>query len=186
MLKVSFPSWRSGRAYVGAALIVFGIAAAHAQSQRRSGDVLATAMPIATLGTELVLGDRDGAWQYALTLTVSMASTEVLKKATHVERPDGSNDKSFPSGHAVRAFSVSSYVRRRHGLDAAWPLYVAGLYVGHTRAAIHRHRWRDIAGAALVSEGAALWFVEPRTNAKVVVTPVLSHGSFGLHVTARM
>ncbi|RYH69278.1 MAG: hypothetical protein EON54_02530 [Alcaligenaceae bacterium] len=73
---------------------------ADTDSQRQVGDFLATAKPLATLGTELHRGDKEGAWQFALTFAVSTATTDVLGRLTHVERPDGSNDNSFPSGHA--------------------------------------------------------------------------------------
>ena len=178
---------RRGR--VPAALFVscllVGADAVLAQSQRRSGDVLATAMPLATLGTELVRGDRAGAWQYTLTFAASMAGTELLKRTIHVERPDGSNDQSFPSGHAARAFSAAAYVRRHHGWDVAWPMYVAALYVGHTRVAAHRHRWGDVAGAALLSEAAAWRLVEPRSDAKAFVTPAFDRRHVGMQIAAR-
>lgn len=165
--------------------LLIGTAPAHAQSQRRIGDVLAMAMPLATLGTELVRGDREGAWQYGLTFAASTAGSQVLKRVIHVERADGSNDQSFPSGHAARAFSAAAYVRRRHGLDVAWPMYIAALYVGHTRVATRWHRWGDVDGAALVSEAAAWWLVEPRTDAKVVVMPAFDHRSVGVQIAAR-
>lgn len=177
------------RACVGSALFVscvlVGTHPAEAQSQRRIGDVLATAMPLATLGTELVRGDREGAWQYTLTFAASSAGTELLKRTIHVERPDGSNDQSFPSGHAAGAFSAAAYVRRRHGWGVAWPMYVAAAYVGHTRVAAHRHRWSDVAGAALLSEAAAWWLVEPSPDARIVVTPALGHRYVGLQIAAR-
>lgn len=163
--------------------LLVGAHEVRADSQRRAGDFLATAIPLATLGTELYRGDREGAWQFAMTFAASTAATDVLQRVTHVARPDGTNHHSFPSGHAARAFSAAAYVRRRHGFDAAWPLYLAALYVGHTRVAADRHRWGDIAGAALVSEAAARWLVEPES--KVVVMPVLGHRYVGVQVAAR-
>lgn len=162
-----------------------GIAApTYAQSQRRVGDFLATAIPLATLGAELYRGDREGAWQYALTFAAATGSTEVLKRTTHVERPDGSNDQSFPSGHAARAFSAAAYVRARHGLEAAAPLYLAGLYVGHTRVAANRHRWADVVGAALVAEAAATWLVQRAPNPQVVVSAAFGHQYIGATIAA--
>ena len=143
------------------------------------------AIPPATLGTELYRGDREGAWQHTLTFAAGTGGTEMLERGIHVERPDGSNDQSFPSGHAARAFPAAAYVRRRHGLDAAWPMYVAALYIGHTRVAAHRHRWADVAGAALVSEAAAWWLVEPESDAKVAVTPAFDSGYVGVQIAAR-
>lgn len=163
--------------------LLVGAHEVRADSQRQAGDFLATAMPLATLGTELYRGDREGAWQFTMTFAASIAATEVLQRTTHVERPDRSNDQSFPSGHAARAFSSAAYVRRRHGFDVAWPMYIAALYVGYTRVEADRHSWADVAGAALVSELAAWWLVEPES--KVVVMPMVGRRYVGVHIAAR-
>ena len=165
--------------------VLFGVNQAQAQSQRRSGDFLAVAMPLATLGAEWYRGDREGAWQYTLALAAGTAGTEVLKHATGVERPDRTDRLSFPSGHAARAFSSATYVHRRHGLDAAWPVYVAALYVGHTRVAANRHRWADVAGAAAVSAAAAWWLVEPKAEPRVAIMPLFDRHYIGVQVAAR-
>ena len=132
-----------------------------ASSERRAGDILATAMPLATLGVELWRGDFEGAGQYAMTFGVAAGGAEVLKRTTNVQRPDGSNDLSVPSGHAARAFSSAAYVRARHGLLPSLPLYAAAVYVGHTRVDARRHRWGDVLGAALLAEASAAWLVTP-------------------------
>ncbi|WP_170854473.1 phosphatase PAP2 family protein [Azotobacter beijerinckii] len=157
----------------------------YALSQESVGSFLATAMPLATLGTELYRGDREGAWQYALTFTTASVSTEVLKHVIHSERPDGSDNQSFPSGHATRAFSAAAYVRERHGLEAAAPLYVTALYVGYTRVNADRHRWADIAGAVLVAEVAAAWLVERAPAAQVTISPEFDRRFVGARFFAR-
>jgi membrane-associated phospholipid phosphatase len=96
--------------------------------------------------------------------------TEILKKNTGVTRPDGSDDNSFPSGHAARAFSAAAYVHQRHGMDAAWPLYLAATYVGHTRVQARRHRWSEVAVAAGLAYGFARWRVTPE-GAQLAVAP---------------
>lgn len=155
-----------------------------AQSQRHWGDSLATAIPLATLGTELYRDNREGAWQYALTFASTTIGTEALKHTTHIERPDGSNDLSFPSGHAARAFSAAAYVRKRYRLETAAPLYLAALYVGHTRVAAKRHRWIDVAGAALMAEVSAEWLVQRTPNSQVVVSAAFDHRHVGMTIAA--
>lgn len=155
--------WRFGRlARCGGATLALAVAAggAHAtDGQRRAGDVLSFALPLATLGVELARGDRQGAGQLALSFAVTTGTAEALKRVTGVERPDGSNDRSFPSGHPARAFSSAAYVRARHGLLPSLPLYAGALYVGHTRVEALRHRWGDVLGAALLAEASARWLV---------------------------
>lgn len=161
--------------HLAAALVPVALATAiagpaHAQSQRQVGDFLAVAIPVATVGTEWLRGDREGAAQYSLTFAAAAGATEVLKRATHVERPDGTNNLSFPSGHAARAFSAAAYVRARHGLEVAAPLYLTALYVGYTRVDARRHRWSDVVGAALVAEASAALLVQRAGGPEIVVT----------------
>lgn len=144
-----------------AAVLLAASTTAWADSDRRAGDILATALPLGTLATELWRGDREGATQYALSFAVAAGGAELLKRTTKVERPDGSNDLSFPSGHAARAFSSAAYVRQRHGLMPSLPLYAAALYVGQTRVDARRHRWGDVLGAAVLAEATAAWLVSP-------------------------
>jgi len=130
--------------------------------------VLATAMPLATLGVELWRGEYTGAKQFTASFLVTVAATEVLKRTTHVERPDGTNDESFPSGHAARAFSSATYVHRRYGFGDAWPLYALATYVGYTRVVSERHRWADVVGAAGISALSSWWLVDPEEAQPVV------------------
>lgn len=145
------------------ALLVSLSFSAHANtsSEARVGDHLSLALPAGMLAYELVRGDHEGAWQMAQTFALTTLTAEVLKRNTKVTRPDGTNDLSFPSGHAARAFSAAAYARKRHGLEVAWPLYVAATYVGHTRVDARRHRWSDVAASALLAEGFAHWRVTP-------------------------
>ena len=136
----------------------------------RSGDVLSYALPAATLGIELARGDRVGARQFVASFAVTMAVTEVLKRTTRVERPDRSNDQSFPSGHASRAFATATYVHRRHGFADAAALYGLATYVGYTRVQADRHHWSDVAGSAVVAAGSSALLVEmkPKTSGLAV------------------
>lgn len=149
---------------------------AQAMSERRVGDHLSLALPIGTLAVEAWRGDWEGAWQLTQTFALTTGVAELLKKTTGVTRPDGMGDNSFPSGHAARAFSAASYVHVRHGIEAAWPLYLAATYVGHTRVQAKRHRWSEVAVSAGLAYGMARWRVEP-LGAKAEVA-VLGDGVF--------
>lgn len=158
---------------IGALLLALahGVAADPGE-ERRIGDALSLALPVAALGTELARGDRRGALQFAESFALTVTAAEILKRSTHVERPDGSNDLSFPSGHAARAFAVASYVHGRHGLENAWPLYALATYVGYTRVQAGRHRWVDVLGAAGVAALSAHWLVDPaRPGGGIVLRP---------------
>ena len=159
-------------------LVMVGPGQVCAQSQREAGDVLSIVLPVATLGVELLRQDYEGARQFALTLATTLVATEALKRTTHAERPDGSNDESFPSGHAARAFPAATYVHRRHGFGSAWPIYAAALYVGYTRVDADRHTWGDVAGAAAIAAAAAWCLVEPQSS-NVAVVPMFGRKYVG-------
>jgi membrane-associated phospholipid phosphatase len=144
-----------------ATLLACASIGAQATDERRVGDHLSLALPIGTLAVELWRGDKAGAWQLAQTFALTTGVTELLKETTGVRRPDGSDDKSFPSGHAARAFSAAAYVHQRHGIQTAWPLYLAATYVGHTRVQADRHRWGEVAVSAALAYGFARWRVQP-------------------------
>jgi membrane-associated phospholipid phosphatase len=158
------------------ALLLLAAPAACADGLRRSGDVLSYALPGAVLAAELDRGDRQGARQMAGTFVLSVGATEVLKRTLRIPRPDGSDEFSFPSGHAARAFSAAAYVQRRHGMDKAWPLFAAAGYVGYTRVEAQRHRWVDVAGSAAVALVAARLVAGPKHPAppSLAVAPATS------------
>ncbi|HSN33759.1 MAG TPA: phosphatase PAP2 family protein [Ideonella sp.] len=145
--------------------------------ERRAGDVLSYVLPAATLGAELWRGDRRGAWQFAESFAVTVTATEVLQRTTGIERPDHSNDRSFPSGHAARAFAAATYVHRRYGFDSAWPLYALATYVGYTRVQADRHRWADVAGAAGVAAASSWWLVERKRDEPQAALMLAPHGA---------
>lgn len=150
--------WRFSALLLGCA---FGSALARTDGERRAGDLLSNALPAGVLAVELWRGDRDGAWQFGKSFAVTVAAADILKRTTGVERPDHTNDQSFPSGHAAAAFAAATYVHRRHGLETALPLYGLATYVGYTRVRSGRHRWTDVAGAATLSAASSWYFVDP-------------------------
>lgn len=169
------------------AVALLGLCAATASwadGNRRAGDVLSWALPLGAAGYSLYDGDREGTLQFGKAFAVTLAGTEVLKRTTHVERPDHSDDKSFPSGHASRAFSAATFVHRRYGFEAALPMYAAATYVGWTRVHADQHRWRDVAGSAVLSAAASWWLVDPRQDRRVSVLPLVGPRSVGVEVAA--
>jgi membrane-associated phospholipid phosphatase len=142
---------------------------ARADPQREAGDVLRWALPLGTLTAEIARGENQGARQFSAAWLATLGATEILKRTVRVERPDRSNEMSFPSGHAAPAFAAATYVHRRYGPDHAWPLYAAALYVGHTRVEAGRHRWIDVAGSAAVAATMSALLVDRRSTRRAPV-----------------
>ena len=87
-----------------------------------------------------------------------------LKAAVKEERPDYSDNKSFPSGHAAMGFAAARSIDKEFRKDCIWiPItgYAAATAIGVERIASKRHHWYDVvAGAALGFGSAELtWWV---------------------------
>ncbi len=73
-----------------------------------------------------------------------------LKYPVGRERPDGSNNLSFPSGHSITAFCIAPVVMKYWGLQAGVEAYVLGTVTAFSRVEGYHHYLSDtIAGATL-------------------------------------
>jgi len=86
----------------------------------------------------------------ALSLGTTTAVVGVLKWITDRTRPDGSNDYSFPSGHAAGAFAAATVIAREHGRAAGAIAYAAAAAAGYARIANNKHYLSDVVAGALI------------------------------------
>jgi membrane-associated phospholipid phosphatase len=110
---------------------------------------------------------------------VAQALTQALKFSVRRERPDGSNNHSFPSGHASATFATATVLQRHLGWRAAVPTYTLATYVAMSRLQENRHFVSDVVF------GAALGVVAGRTTtrhgrAHWAFIPDVSKGKAGL------
>ena len=89
----------------------------------------------------------------AATMVVDGVLTTALKEAVGRERPDGSNDKSMPSGHASKAASRTAMaIRNLDAFDmpdwsrglATWSLRGLALGTGLARVEAEKHHLSDV------------------------------------------
>lgn len=78
---------------------------------------------------------------------VNAVYTQALKHLVGRERPDGSNDLSFPSGHASNAFTMATVISR-HYPKAAVPGFGVATYIALSRMASNKHHLSDIVAGA--------------------------------------
>lgn len=96
-------------------------------------------------------------------------TTYLLKHSIHKMRPDGTDNRSFPSGHTAIAFSGATVLHKEFGKTSPW-ISVAGYAVATItavdRVRRNRHHWEDVAtGAAIgfLSAQASYWIVDKIT-----------------------
>jgi hypothetical protein len=94
-----------------------------------------------------------------------MMSTTVfaLKKITKVERPDGTTNNSFPSGHTANAFAGAEFLWQEYKDQSIWygiSGYIVATGTGLFRMYNNRHWLTDVAagaGIGILSTKAAYW-----------------------------
>lgn len=99
--------------------------------------------------------------------TAIMAGTvQGLKNATHIERPDGSNNKSFPSGHTATAFMTATMLSKEYGHISPWVsvgAYSVATATGLMRMANNKHWLSDVmvgAGIGIISTEMGYWLAD--------------------------
>jgi membrane-associated phospholipid phosphatase len=115
------------------------------------GDLFLSGSILYAYGMTMGKEDFTGALQLTGSIVSSQLATEALKTATHEKRPNRSDTKSFPSGHASGAFSGAMFVHKRYGWKSAIPPYLMAGIVGFQRVSVKAHYPHDILAGAAVS-----------------------------------
>jgi len=93
---------------------------------------------------------KDNAKQMALALGTSYATIGVFKLTIHEERPDKSNNQSFPSGHAAGSFAIASVLDRQYGGATGWIAYGMATFISASRIYGNHHELRDVVAGAVI------------------------------------
>ena len=75
---------------------------------------------------------------------LSQVMVQTLKYTVRRERPDGSNNQAFPSGHSSSAFATATVLHRHYGWKIGVPAYALGGYIALARMAWNRHHATDV------------------------------------------
>lgn len=148
---------------------------------RTSGDIILVAMPIATLTGVIIEQDWQGLKQAAFTTATTLGATYLLKYTVKKQRPDMSDDHSFPSAHTSILFANAGFVQRRYGWKFGAPAYVLATYVGWSRTFAKKHDWWDVAAGAAIGAGSAYIFTRPFAKKhNLTMVPVSDGEHFGI------
>ena len=113
---------------------------------------------------------------------VAYVGKTALKAMIKEERPDHSDNKSFPSGHAAMAFAAARSIDKEFRKDCIWiPIagYAAATAIGIERVASDRHHWYDVVAGAGVGVGSAelTWWLSDKMFGKGSNVAVGSSGN---------
>ncbi|MEM9304712.1 MAG: phosphatase PAP2 family protein [Pseudomonadota bacterium] len=111
---------------------------------RDLGDITQFVPGVFGLGSALAIGDREGLRQLAYAAGTATAATHGIKYIVDKERPDGSADNSFPSGHTAASFTGAAYIWRRYGARWGAPASMLAAYTGASRVKGQKHFADDV------------------------------------------
>jgi len=97
---------------------------------------------------------------------VNFGYTELVKVAVGRERPNGEDNKSFPSGHTSNAFTLATVAHLHYGWKVGVPAYLLAGLVGASRIQQDKHYLSDVVA------GAVLGYVVGRTVVRVNGRPL--------------
>jgi membrane-associated phospholipid phosphatase len=90
---------------------------------------------------------------YGLSNMTGTIITQSLKRITNRQRPDGSDNRSFPSGHTTTAFIAAELLHQEYGHRSVWYSiagYGTAAVTGYLRLYNNKHWLGDVlAGAAV-------------------------------------
>lgn len=127
---------------------------------RRADDYLQYAPAAVMLGLKAFGVKGRSSWGRMIVSDVFSAllmggAVNTMKQTTHVVRPDGSNDRSFPSGHTATAFMTATMLTKEYGHKSPCigiGAYTAASATGLMRMANNKHWLSDVLTGAGIEQ----------------------------------
>lgn len=143
----------------------------------RASSIGRDALVVAALGLPAARGDWRGGLQAGGGMLAAGGATYALKELVRERRPDGSDRKSFPSGHTSVSFAAAASLEKRYGWKVGAPALAVAGFVGAARVAADRHYVHDVVVGAAIG-GAAGLLLTSRPDDRVRLVPwAESHGA---------
>lgn len=137
---------------------------------RRVSDVGRDALVAVALGVPIARRDGDGALEAAASMGGAFLIAQGLKETFPERRPDGSDRRSFPSGHAASAFAAAATLQNRYGWRVGLPAQAVAALVGFSRVEARKHHWYDVVAGAAIGETSGFLITRKRDD-RVRVMP---------------
>lgn len=178
----------TARTFGLAAIAVAFTTAAPVQASEKgwddAGTVAKNALVVVAFGVPAVKRDWNGVLQAGGSIGGTILLTQGMKEAFPSRRPDGSDNKSFPSGHTSTSFAAAATLHNRYGWEAALPAYLVASFVGLSRVEARKHRVGDVLVGAAVGTAVG-HLVTRKANAQVQIVPWADTKGAGAHLALR-
>jgi len=126
------------------------------------------------MGVKSKHGVADGTGLYILSEAIMSATTFGAKRLADRNRPDGSNNYSFPSGHTASAFAAAEFLNQEYRDVSPWIGY-AGYTVAAATGALRLYNNKHWVSDVVAGAG----FGIASTKLAYLIYPLLKRGLFG-------
>lgn len=171
---------------LGGAMMLALAPAAHASDKGwyDAGSLARDALVVAAFGVPAAQGDWDGVLQAGGSVGVAGGLSYGLKEAFPERRPDGSDNKSFPSGHTSISFAAAATLQNRYGWKVGVPAQLVAAFVGLSRVEAEKHHVHDVLVGAAIGEASG-FLITRKANDRVQIFPWGGTKSGGIAMTMR-
>jgi len=167
-------------------LMVLGLSpSAHALSNGTWADISDVGeftLIVSSMAAPAILDDWKGFRQAGYSLGTAQGIALLGKALVHEQRPDNTDNNSFPSGHTSVSFAAATTMYRRHGWKMGFPAYALATLTGSARVAARKHYWHDVVAGAAVGIASG-WLFTDAFNDKVQLLPWVDSNGGGVIVT---
>jgi hypothetical protein len=105
---------------------------------------------------------------------LGQAWAQVLKFTVQRERPDASNDLSFPSGHSASGFATAAVAAQHFGWRVGVPAYLLAAYVATARVHDNKHYLSDVIFGAAMGIASQQTVARYPLGRRIAVLPAVS------------
>lgn len=159
-----------------------GIAHASSSEHWKSfSDIGAYGLVAASLALPAYKKDWDGFKQAGYTVATASGTALLGKSTIEAERPDKSDNNSFPSHHTSVAFAAATTMNLRYGWEVGLPAYGLATLAGVGRVEADRHYWKDVIAGAVVGSFAG-WLFTDALDENVQIVPWAGRDEAGIIV----
>lgn len=137
-----------------------------------------------SLAVPAIEGDSQGALQAGGSVGAAYLVATGLKEAFPETRPDGSDRRSFPSGHTSAAFAAATSIFERRGAAEGIPALVVASLVGVARVKADKHHWYDVAAGSVIGSASGLLITRKQDGSSQTIAWGDTQ-SFGITYAAR-